>query len=135
MSPIIFQGCGDLSCLDVKELSPGRVDRFRRTIIKCASVARSRTQDPIVPCDQANTPAQAHLSNVVAPSAPKTISRLPNTQAMRTLSQGPNINRLGDPQYLHVCINAKHSTILDYIEVGCQSNNEYIFVKSTTPIT
>ncbi|KAG6996420.1 hypothetical protein FocnCong_v015264 [Fusarium oxysporum f. sp. conglutinans] len=64
-------GCGDLSCLDVKELSPGRVDRFRRTIIKCASVARSRTQDPIVPCDQANTPAQAHLSNVVAPSAPK----------------------------------------------------------------
>ncbi|KAJ0132375.1 hypothetical protein HZ326_24554 [Fusarium oxysporum f. sp. albedinis] len=113
MSPIIFQGCGDLSCLDVNELSPGGVDRFRRTIINCASVARSRTQDPIVPCDQANPPAQAHLSDVVAPSAPKTISRLPNTQAMRILSQDPNINRPGDPQYFPVRINAKHSTVLD----------------------
>lgn len=127
MSPTIFQGCGDLSYLDVKELSPGGVDRFWRTIVNCASVARSRTPDPIVPCDHPNPPAQAHLSNVVASAAPKTISRLPNTQAMRTLSQDPNINPPGDPQYLLVCINAKHSTILDHIEVGCQSNDEYMF--------
>ncbi|RKK67138.1 hypothetical protein BFJ69_g14766 [Fusarium oxysporum] len=110
-------GCGNASYLDVKELSPGGVDRFRRRIVDYASTARGQTQDSIIPCDQPNPPAQAHLSSSTAISPTQSTTTGPTgIQAMRTLSQGPNINPPGDPQYLIVCINAKRSTVHRHIE-------------------
>ncbi|RKK06959.1 hypothetical protein BFJ66_g16171 [Fusarium oxysporum f. sp. cepae] len=110
-------GCGNTSYLDVKELSPGGVDRFRRRIVDYASTARGQTQDSIIPCDQPNPPAQAHLSSSTAMSPSQSTTTGPTgIQAMRTLSQGPNINPPGDPQYLIVCINAKRSTVHRHIE-------------------
>lgn len=125
---ITYQGCGNASYLDVKELSPGGVDRFRRRIVDYASTARGQTQDSIIPCDQPNPPAQAHLSSSTAMSPSQSTTTGPTgIQAMRTLSQGPNINPPGDPQYLIVCINAKRSTVHRHIEVSCHSNDQYMF--------
>ena len=87
----------------------------------------------MAPYDQPNPPAQAHLYNVtsppfnISPAPQPTTSRLPNIQAMHTLSQDPNPNTPGDPQYLLVCINAKHSPVLIHIEVDCQGNDQYMF--------
>ncbi|ENH75855.1 Nephrocystin-3 [Fusarium oxysporum f. sp. cubense race 1] len=115
-------GCGRLSYLDVKELSPGGVDRFRRRIVNCASVARDRSQGPGVPSDQPNPPVLAHLRGAISPPfiispPPQPItSRLPNIQAVHTLSQDPSSDPPQDPQYLLVCINAKYSPVPVHIE-------------------
>ncbi|KAI1422361.1 hypothetical protein F5Y12DRAFT_763192 [Xylaria sp. FL1777] len=128
-------GCGELSYLDVKELSPGGMQRFRQRLTASSRTAMMHPQSP-QNSTSPTLPAQAYLRNNTnsqhlptqfqGPSSP-----LPEDyQATSIESQTSSSNSQRPiPQYLLLCVNTKSSTTLLQLEISSISNDQYLFEK------
>ncbi len=132
MSNTFFQGCGELSYVDVKELSPGGIQRFRQRLTASSRAAMIDPRSPQT-LTSPTTPAQAYLRNntnlhhsptrLQGPSPP-----LPdNDQATGIENRNSSSTSQGIPQYLLLCVNTKSSTTLVQLEIGSISNDQYLF--------
>ncbi|QKX54876.1 uncharacterized protein TRUGW13939_01966 [Talaromyces rugulosus] len=126
-------GCGELSYVDVRELSPGGIERFRQRLIKSVAAVRSRPQ-PSPNSNEITLPPKAQLRssrNGPQPSLPQSLHRISsefaNTEAHRNASEPRNLHALGDPQYLLVCVNTKNSTALVHVDVSSIGSDEFLF--------
>lgn len=126
------QSCGEFAYLDVRELSPGGIERFRRRISAFGIWMRSPGESPTM---FLRPPRQALL----APATDVAFQSGNSTHPEAQLSEPPQLadhNRTrhaatqprdSDPQYLLLCVNTKSSTSLAHIDVRSFTSDQYLF--------
>ncbi|KAE8363618.1 hypothetical protein BDV27DRAFT_158635 [Aspergillus caelatus] len=127
-------GCGELSYIDVKELSIGGIEKARQSLLaSIAAVSNGRHNSPS--SNYIYPPPQAHLNdrvsvtvsnrnsalNNAANGQPLQSTVIGNIQAEGTMSQNQ------EAQFLLMCVNTKNSTMLVHIEVGSLTSDQYLF--------
>ncbi|KAJ6028867.1 hypothetical protein N7540_004443 [Penicillium herquei] len=123
-------GCGELSYLDVRELSAGGLERFRRRLLNSVAAVGTQSQNPPGSI-RLEPPPQAHLNTGLSSNLPiqnrvphhlsSPSTQLEDTQAGSATSQNH------DPQFVLLCMNTKNSTVLVHIEVSSLTNDQYFF--------
>ncbi|KAL3444255.1 hypothetical protein BJX65DRAFT_311033 [Aspergillus insuetus] len=127
-------GCGGRAYIDVKEILPGGLNKFRARLLASVNAVRDRSQHS-ASSGTLQAPPQAHLSS--SPNARFACSSVVRngTPASYTPQQGRGVtsqleSAAPDPEdnkFLLLCINTKTSTVLENIEVGSFGNDEFLF--------
>ncbi|KAL3474343.1 hypothetical protein BJX99DRAFT_260451 [Aspergillus californicus] len=127
-------GCGEASYIDVKELSPGGLKRFRQRLLASAAAVRARPQG-LGGSSQPAQPPHAHMNPSPRPAG---VARNEGRQTV-SLEQLPllpypgesqavsNVYPSQDSQYLLLCVNTRKSTVLVHVDLGSVFSDEYLF--------
>ncbi|KAK3987391.1 hypothetical protein QBC44DRAFT_121675 [Cladorrhinum sp. PSN332] len=130
-------GCGDLVFLDVRELSPGGIRRFKTRLFQSVAAVKAHqaNESPSLP----RQPPQAHLSGTIDATAiggtRASSSQTDNhdEQARAATTPSPSTVMFQAPalpefQFLLLCVNIKNLvTSLVHIEVGSFTNDQHLF--------
>jgi len=131
----ISQGCGDELYVDVKELLPGGIERFKQRLLEAAAAIRRRAQSSTDRASLPASPPPAHLifPNQTSPGSAGLRDRESNHslstqsvfQSIVTQSQTLAVPR--NLRYVLLCVNTKRLKALTQVEVGFFQNDEFLF--------
>ncbi|KAL2859366.1 hypothetical protein BJX68DRAFT_261805 [Aspergillus pseudodeflectus] len=127
-------GCGERVYVDVKEILPGGLNKFRARLLASVNGVRDRLQHS-ASSGSPQAPPQAHLRSsstagfagrsVIPSSTPA--SYTPDQVRGATGQRGSATTQPEDYKFLLLCINTKTSTVLENLEVGSFDNDEFLF--------
>ncbi|KFY67480.1 hypothetical protein V496_01551 [Pseudogymnoascus sp. VKM F-4515 (FW-2607)] len=122
-------GCGDNLYVDVRELLPGGIERFRQRLLDAASAVRSERQDLGNPTNHPALPPSAYLPSTqnAAGSGESQASSASNPLPELLSRRSTSAQWEQGFQYVLLCINTKRVKTLAHIEVGSFQNDQYLF--------
>lgn len=127
------QGCGEISYLDIKEQSPGGIQRFRQRLLNSTTAVREKSQEQYSPTRPAHPP-RAHLNPSTNPAqarteAPQSLPHYRSSQPpqLQNSQSDSTIFLTDNPHYLLLCVNTRNSTALVHIDVSSLTSEQYMF--------
>lgn len=129
---IMFQGCGKLTFMDVRELAPGGLARFRHDLMRaCTGGSQPPTSSTGRPSNYPAQPAPVHLgtgsASGVRPGTGAGLSNAPGTVSAVNSTSGALGSYPQPVQYLLLCINTRRYRVLRHVPIDPSMNDEKLF--------